>query len=100
MYFILISIGMVLGFLVSKSIPWIMDMVDARRPKKWRVRFHTYFVVHENGQRTSTSVNSPSIELFVSAKTEGEAGDLVLEMIEKELRIDIESIELWLVDEQ
>jgi hypothetical protein len=100
MYIFLLSVGIIIGFLISKSIPLVREMLDSSRPKKWRVRFHTYFVMHENGQLTNSAIKSPSIELFVSAKNESEAGDLILEMIEKELRIDIESIELWLSDGQ
>jgi len=100
MYLLMMAIGILIGILITKSIPMIKEIFESARPKKWRVRFHTYFILHENGERTNSAIKSPSVDIFVSAKNEDEAGDLVLEMIEKELRIDIESIELWMSDVQ
>ena len=97
MIFLYIALGAALGIAAYKYIPLIGEYLMADRRKKWRVRFHTYFIIHENGQRTNSSIKTPSVDIYVSASSESEAGDLVIEMIEKEFRVEIESIEHWVI---
>jgi hypothetical protein len=97
MYIIFFFIGIILGILITKLIPKILDAILVKSERKWLVKFHTEFLIHENGQQTNNIVKSPSVEIYVNAKDESEATDLVLEMIQNELRIEIESVDLWLL---
>lgn len=86
-----------MGFVMAKLIPKIKEHIIVNNDKEWRVKFNCYFVIHENGEKTNSVIKTPSVEIFVKAKTESDASDLVLEMLETELRIEIENIELWLL---
>ena len=97
MEILMMAAGAIIGVAAFKYLPLLKKYIVVERNKKWRVRFHTYFIVHENGQRTNSAIKSPSVDIYVSAKDESAAGDLVLEMIEKELRVEIESIEHWVI---
>lgn len=97
MYIVFFFIGIILGILITKVIPKIKDSLLVKNERKWRVRFHTEFLIHEGGDKTNNLIKSQSVEIYVLAESESEATDLVLEMIQNDLRIEIESVELWLL---
>jgi hypothetical protein len=94
---LILIFGIFLGFFISKGFDRIKQNINTKKDKKWKVKFHTYFLIHEKGNLSNNVIHSPSIEVYVNAESEDEASDLVIEMIEKEFRIEIESTELWLI---
>jgi hypothetical protein len=100
MLLIVLVIGLVLGFTIAKLIPKFKDSISINNNKRWRIKFNCYFVIHEDGRETNNIVRTPSIEIFVNAENESDATDLILEMVENELRVDIENIELWLLNNE
>ena len=92
MILVYIIVGIVIGVLLTRQIPKIKEMFNSRN-RKWKVRFHTYYVVHRAGNNTNEVIMSESVEVSVRANDEDEASDLIVRMIEKEFRVEIEGVE-------
>lgn len=92
MVLIYIIVGIVIGVLMTRQVPKIKEMFNVRN-KKWKVKFHTYYVVHRAGNNTNEVIMSESVEVSVRAHDEDDASDLIVRMIEKEFRVEIEGVE-------
>lgn len=87
-------IGIIIGFFSKKILfNWIKNMLVVKR-HRYKVKFHTYFVVHRSGSQLNEIIRTETVEVAIVAKDEDDVIKLVQEIINDQTRIEFESIDI------
>lgn len=90
---LLITIGIFLGIFLKNIIPKMVEKYIIKRKFDYRVKFHVYFLIHKKDSKTNDLIKTESVDILIRCEDESCAADSVIEMINKEFRVEIESIE-------
>ena len=65
-------------------------------PKRntFNIKFHVYFVMHPNGSKVNEIIKTDTIQISVNSKTENDAIEFVKDLINDEIRVEVESVEI------
>jgi len=93
-YFITLVIGLLFGLIIKDRIPKFIDKYIITKKHKYKIKFNAYFIIHRYESNTNEMIKTESIEISILAKDEDEATTLTKELIENDIRVEIEDIEL------
>lgn len=81
------------GVYLKDFIPKFIEKYLIVQKKHYKVKFNIYFVIHKNNNRLNEIIRTDSIEISVNAKDEDEINSIISDLVENEIRFEIENIE-------
>jgi hypothetical protein len=93
-YFLLILVGIFLGVVLKNKIPKLIESYIIKRKYDYNVKFHLYFLIHKKGSKTNDLIKTETVEIVIRSEDEINAVDEVVEMVMKDVRVEIESVEM------
>jgi hypothetical protein len=93
-YFLLIVVGIFLGVVLKNRIPKLIESYIIKKKYEYKVKFHVYFLIHKKDSKTNDLIKTETVEIVIRSEDEINAVDEVVEMVMKDVRVEIESVEM------
>ncbi len=93
-YFSLIVVGIFLGVVLKNRIPKLIESYIIKKKYEYKVKFHVYFLIHKKDSKTNDLIKTETVEIVIRSEDEINAVDEVVEMVMKDVRVEIESVEM------
>lgn len=93
-YFLILVVGLGLGLIFKQRFINFFEKFLIRKKYPFKVKFNVQFIIHRHQSKTNEIVKTETIEVKIFAGDENEAADIVNEIIEKDVRVEIENIEM------
>jgi hypothetical protein len=93
-YIISTLIGVIIGILLKNKIIKFAQSIVIPKIDTFNIKFHVYFVMHPNGSKLNEIIKTDTIQISVNSKSEDDAIEFVKDLINDEIRVEIESVEI------
>ena len=87
-------IGVIIGILLKNKIIKLAQSIIISKKNTFNIRFHVYFVMHPNGSKVNEIIKTDTIQISVNSKNEDDAIEFIKELINDQIRVEIESVEI------
>lgn len=93
-YIVSTIIGIIIGILLKNKIIKFAQSIVIPKRNTFNIKFHVYFVMHPNGSKVNEIIKTDTIQISVNSKTENDAIEFVKDLINDEIRVEVESVEI------
>jgi len=93
-YIISTIVGIIIGILLKNKIIKFAQSIVIPKRNTFNIKFHVYFVMHPNGSKVNEIIKTDTIQISVNSKTENDAIEFVKDLINDEIRVEVESVEI------
>lgn len=93
-YIVSTIVGIIIGILLKNKIIKFAQSIVIPKRNTFNIKFHVYFVMHPNGSKVNEIIKTDTIQISVNSKTENDAIEFVKDLINDEIRVEVESVEI------